>query len=212
MPYVTDDDSKAARRIAEIEGKLQEAKADLERWLAAACTPTTAAELIQREREGKVLTDRVQALATALDLQRALASAGVARAGTNLGQSLAQEDEGLWLSTGDGAVSGRAGSGTLGPLLVPRRSSGRQGQRQLLRPDAVGRVRPHHARLGQRSGPACRGAEFVRGRPGPACSRWEFPCRSGGLPTWPTISPSGHGAARPWTAWASRDRWPGSGW
>ena len=74
MPYVTDDDSKAARRIAEIEGKLQEAKADLKRWLAAACTPTTAAELIQREREGKVLTDRVQALATALDLQRALAA------------------------------------------------------------------------------------------------------------------------------------------
>jgi hypothetical protein len=74
MPYVTDDDSKATRRIAEIEGELQEAKADLERWLAAACVPTTAAELIQREREGKVLTDRVQALATALDLQRALAS------------------------------------------------------------------------------------------------------------------------------------------
>lgn len=77
MPYVTDDDSKAARRIAEIETKLQEAKADLERWLAAACTPTTAAELIQREREGKVLTDRVQALATALDLQRALASSAL---------------------------------------------------------------------------------------------------------------------------------------
>ena len=74
MPYVTDDDSKAARRIAEIEGKLQEASADLERWLAAGCPPTTAAELIQNEREGKVLTDRVQALATALDLQRALAS------------------------------------------------------------------------------------------------------------------------------------------
>ena len=77
MPYVTDDDSKATRRIAEIEGELQEAKADLERWLAAACTPTTAAELIRREREGKVLTDRVQALATALDLQRALASAAL---------------------------------------------------------------------------------------------------------------------------------------
>ena len=51
----SDDDSKAARRIAEIEGKLQEAKADLERWLAAghplAGPPTTAAELIQRERQ-----------------------------------------------------------------------------------------------------------------------------------------------------------------
>ena len=74
MPYVTDDDSKAAQRIAEIEGMLQEARTALERWLAVNSTPTTAAELIQREREGKVLTDRVQALATALDLQRALAA------------------------------------------------------------------------------------------------------------------------------------------
>jgi hypothetical protein len=77
MPYVTDDDSKATRKITEIEGELQEAKADLERWLVAAPTLTNAAELIQREREGKVLTDRVQALATALDLQRALASAAL---------------------------------------------------------------------------------------------------------------------------------------
>jgi hypothetical protein len=84
MPYVTDDGSKAALRIAEIEGELQEAKADLERWLAVAWTPTTAAELIQREREGKVLTDRVQALATALDLQRALASAALHQRERNL--------------------------------------------------------------------------------------------------------------------------------
>jgi hypothetical protein len=74
MPYVTDDDSKATKRITEIQGMLQEASADLQRWLAAGCPPTTAAELIQREREGKVLTDRVQELAAALDLQRALAS------------------------------------------------------------------------------------------------------------------------------------------
>ena len=74
MPYVTDDDSKAVQRIAEIEQQLQEAKAELERWLAAGCTPTSAAELAQREREGKALTDRLQALATALEVQRALAS------------------------------------------------------------------------------------------------------------------------------------------
>jgi len=74
MPYVTDDDSKAAQRITEIEQQLQEAKAEFERWLAAACTPTTAAELIQREREGKALADRLQATATALAVQRALAS------------------------------------------------------------------------------------------------------------------------------------------
>ena len=60
-------------RIAEIEQRLQEAKAELERWLAAGGTPTSAAELAQREREGKDLTDRLQALATALELQRALA-------------------------------------------------------------------------------------------------------------------------------------------
>jgi hypothetical protein len=73
MPYVTDDDSKAVQRITEIERRLQEAKAEFERWLAAGGTPKDAAELAQREREGKTLTDRLQALATALELQRALA-------------------------------------------------------------------------------------------------------------------------------------------
>ena len=77
MPYVTDDDSKAAQRITEIEQQLQEAKAKFERWLAAGRTPTNAAELAQREREGKERTDRLQALATALELQRALASAAL---------------------------------------------------------------------------------------------------------------------------------------
>jgi hypothetical protein len=32
MPYVTNDDSKAARRITEIEQQLQEAKAEFDRW------------------------------------------------------------------------------------------------------------------------------------------------------------------------------------
>jgi len=36
--------------------------------------PSSPAELAQREREGKALTDRLQALATVLELQRALAS------------------------------------------------------------------------------------------------------------------------------------------
>ena len=74
MPYVTDDDSKAAQRITEIERQLQGARAEFEHWLAARGTPTKAAELAQREREGKVLTDRLQALATAWEMQRALAS------------------------------------------------------------------------------------------------------------------------------------------
>lgn len=74
MPYVTDDDSKAVRRITEIEEGLQEAKAEFERWVPALDTPITAAELAQREREGKALTDRLQTLATALEVQRALAS------------------------------------------------------------------------------------------------------------------------------------------
>jgi hypothetical protein len=77
MPYITNDDSKAARRITEIEQQLQEARAEFGRWLAAGGTPTNAAELMQREREGKERTDRLQALATALELQRALASAGL---------------------------------------------------------------------------------------------------------------------------------------
>ena len=73
MPYVTDDDSKAARRITEIEQQLQEARSECERWLGAGVMPTNASELAQREREGKVLTDRLQAVSTALTLQRALA-------------------------------------------------------------------------------------------------------------------------------------------
>ena len=58
MPYVTDDNSKAVQRITEIEQRLQEAKAELDRWLADPRTPTNAAELAQREREGKALTDQ----------------------------------------------------------------------------------------------------------------------------------------------------------
>jgi hypothetical protein len=77
MPYVTVDDSKATRRIAEIEQELQEAKANFDEWLATGGTPTGAAELAQREREGKQHADRLQALATALELQRALASAAL---------------------------------------------------------------------------------------------------------------------------------------
>ena len=77
MPYLTDNDSKATRRITEIERRLQEAKAELEQWLAAGHTPINAAELARREREGKQRTDRLQALVTALELQRALAAAAV---------------------------------------------------------------------------------------------------------------------------------------
>jgi len=72
MPYVTDDDSKAVQRITEIERELQETKAEFERWLAAGGDPMTAAELSQRERQAKQRTDQLQALATALDVQRAL--------------------------------------------------------------------------------------------------------------------------------------------
>ena len=142
MPYITDDDSKAAKKIAEIEQQLQETKAELDRWLAGGSTPSSATELAQREQEGKALTDRLQALATALQMQRA-GRFGIARAGTEAGQSLPQEDEGLRLSPGHSAVSGRAGNATDGPLLVPQSGPCGQGERKLLRPGTVGRVRPH---------------------------------------------------------------------
>jgi hypothetical protein len=74
MPHVTDDDSKAVKRIAEIGQELQEAKAELDRWLAAGGAPTSAKEMVERERRTKALMDRIQALATALELQRSLAS------------------------------------------------------------------------------------------------------------------------------------------
>jgi hypothetical protein len=87
MPYVKDDDSKAAKKIAEIEQRLQETRAEFDRWLAAAGTPASAGELTQREREGKGLTDRLQALATALELQRALASPGLHQQERNLAKA-----------------------------------------------------------------------------------------------------------------------------
>ena len=59
MPCVTDDDSKATKRIAEIEQQLQDVKAELEQWLAASRTPTNAVAMAQREREGKAPTDRL---------------------------------------------------------------------------------------------------------------------------------------------------------
>jgi len=74
MPYVTNDDSKAVQSITEIRQRLQDAKTDWQRWLAAEYTPSSAAELVQREREGKGLTDRLGALTTALAVQRALVS------------------------------------------------------------------------------------------------------------------------------------------
>lgn len=77
MPYVTDDDSKAARRITEIEQELQEAKAEFDRWLTAGGMPKGASEMEQRERQVKVLTARLQTLATALELQRALAGSAL---------------------------------------------------------------------------------------------------------------------------------------
>ena len=74
MPYVTNDDSKAVQRITEIPPRRQEAQMEFERGLAARYTPTDAAELAPRERAGKALTDRLGAWATALEVQRALAS------------------------------------------------------------------------------------------------------------------------------------------
>lgn len=74
MPYVTDDDSKAVGRIAEIEQELQEAKEEFEQWLRASQVSVSAAEVMERERRTKVLTDRMQALSTALELQRQLAN------------------------------------------------------------------------------------------------------------------------------------------
>ncbi len=74
MPCVTDDNSKAVQRITEIQQRLQETKAEWDRWLAAGGAPSSDGELAEKEREGKALTDRLQALATALGVQRALAS------------------------------------------------------------------------------------------------------------------------------------------
>jgi hypothetical protein len=137
MPYVTNDDSKAVQRITEIQQRLQEAQTDWERWLAARCTPTGAAELVQRERQAKALTDRLGALATALEVQRALASPVLHEHERRLAHASPQKrkDFGYRPVTVQflGGLSGAGG----------------QGQRKLPGSDPVGDLRPHDTRVGQ---------------------------------------------------------------
>ena len=54
MPYVTDDDSKAVARIAEIARELQETTENLAQRVAEAATPTTVEQLIERERHPRL--------------------------------------------------------------------------------------------------------------------------------------------------------------
>ncbi len=101
MPYATDD-SKATPRIVGLED-LQEAQADLERWLAGRhplAGPPTAAELIRREREGKVVTDLCPDAGRGARPAAGFGQPGVARAGTGAGQGFSPEDEGLRLRVG----------------------------------------------------------------------------------------------------------------
>jgi len=49
---------------------LQDAIREFDRWLAAGGTVANTAELIQRECDGKMLNDQLQALAIALDWRR----------------------------------------------------------------------------------------------------------------------------------------------
>ena len=127
MPYVTDDDSKAVRRITEIEWQLQEARAEFGRWLAAGGTPMGAAELVQREREGKQRTDRLQTLATALELQRALASAALHQQERMLSKASPKKMKDFGYRPVTVRFLGRSGGGTDGPVLVPQPSPCRQG-------------------------------------------------------------------------------------
>jgi len=73
MPHWKDD-SKAHNRIIELERELQEAKAELDQALSEPFPLDSAQRVAERERQLKTLTDRVQSLAMALELQRALAS------------------------------------------------------------------------------------------------------------------------------------------
>jgi ABC-type phosphate transport system auxiliary subunit len=59
--------------MAEIEESIQETSLQLAQ-LQSSTPPKTAAELAQREREFKRLTDQLQSLNTALQLQRTLGS------------------------------------------------------------------------------------------------------------------------------------------
>ena len=212
MPYVTDDDSKAVQRITEIEQRAARGKSGVGSMAGGGMHADQRRGTGPAGTGGKGPDGSAPGAGHRVGTATGLGQPGVARAGADAGQSLAQEDEGLRLSAGDGAVSGRAGGGTDGPLLVPQPSPGRQGERQLLRPDAVGRVRPHDARLGQRSGAACRGAEFVRGRPGAVAADGSQHVDPADCQRGVPFRPAGTEPPGTWTAWASRARWPGSGW
>ena len=181
MPYITYYDSKAVKKIAEIEQQLQETKSELDRWLAAGSTPSNASELAQREQEGKALTDRLQALATALQMQRC-SPVSHCTSRNEAGQSFPQEDERLRLSTGHGAVSGRAGVGPHGPLLVPQSARADKGKGSYFGLVLLGvcdRCTPalasEVAQLAARSVP-------LR-MPNRGCGRWGSRCRSGRITT-----------------------------
>jgi hypothetical protein len=72
MAFITDD-SSVANRIAEIEETIQETNSRLEQ-LRLATPPENPVELAQREREFKRLTDQLQSLSIALQLQERLGS------------------------------------------------------------------------------------------------------------------------------------------
>jgi len=72
MAFVTDD-SSVANKIAEIEGAIQETNSRLDQ-LQLAPPPKNPAELAQQEREFKRLTDQLQSLSAAQQLQVALGS------------------------------------------------------------------------------------------------------------------------------------------
>src|SRR3989304_6191624 len=108
MPYVTDDDSKAVKRIAEIERELQEAKAEFDQ---SGRTDRTGTRRQGADRPDPGVDRR-------LGVAAGPGRRGVARRGAEVGQGVAPEDEGLRLSSGHGAVSGGGGGGTDRPPLV----------------------------------------------------------------------------------------------
>jgi hypothetical protein len=168
MPYVTDDDSKAVRRIAEIEQELQETIEEFERRLAAQTTPMNAEQMVEWERETKALTDRIQALTTALALQRALANPMLHEQERQLGKGSPKRMKDF----GYRPVSIQFLGGLEIPLMARywcrSQAAKEKEKRLLLRLGVVGRVRPLCARVGQRSGPTRRGVKFLRGRAGAA--------------------------------------------
>ena len=159
------------------------------------------------EREGKALTDRLQALATALGVQRALANSAL----HEQERMLAKASPKKMKDFGYRPVTVQFLGGLEVKLMArywcrsqARADKGKGSYFGLTLLGVCDRTTP--ALASEVAQLAAALSSFADARRD--CGRWGLTCRSGGLPTWRTISPSGHAAARNWRVSLFPRSWP----